>query len=313
MYSYIVIVPAPSAGQPGPPTESDLYRNSGDIMRMKSVHLDRKLSATARLPKRSTIVESPAGRSVHPSEILQPQKQQEHHPTSHIAPSQQYGQQGQVHYQGQSSLQHPSSSPPQRATPVHPSKIPVDLDQQGQALKPSFARNNTEVKIVDESLPATPAQGEEPHIRSLDDGITLADIPQIMEVAQAREQQRSLPRQNSIPYIAELNPVELAIVKHCAVLALTRSPLKDQIDLDELLEMVEIKKAGFWKTLFKNDKKNIKKKGAVVMFTCRLLSSLQLYQGCLEYLSISWWKGKVLIRYSGLRGRHCECLVSLMM
>ena len=29
--------------------EQDPYRNSGDIMRMKSVHLDRKLSATARL------------------------------------------------------------------------------------------------------------------------------------------------------------------------------------------------------------------------------------------------------------------------
>jgi hypothetical protein len=229
-------------------------------MRMKSVHLDRKLSATARLPKRSTIVESPAGRSVHPSEVLQPQKQQEHHPTSHVAPSQQHGQQGQVHYEGQSSPQHHSPSPPQRA--FHPGKIPIDLDQQGQALKPSFARNNTEVMIVDESVPQSPTAGEEPPIHSLDDGITLADIPQIMEVAQAREQQRSLPRQNSIPFIAELNAVELAIVKHCAVLALTRSPLKDQIDLDELLEMVETKKTGFWKTLFKNDKKNIKKKGA---------------------------------------------------
>jgi hypothetical protein len=118
--------------------------------------------------------------------------------------------------------------------------------------------------IVDESTPGTPAGGETPPIHSLDDGITLADIPQIMEVAQAREQQRSLPRQNSIPYIAELNAVELAIVKHCVVLALTRSPLKDHVDLDDLLEMVETKKTGFWKTLFKGDKKNIKKKGVLI-------------------------------------------------
>jgi len=173
----------------------------------------------------------------------------------------QHGQQGQVHYQGQSSPQFPSPSPPQRATPFHPGKFPIDTDTQGQALKPSFARSNTEVTIVDESVPNSPAGGEAPPIPSLDDGITLADIPQIMEVAQAREQQRSLPRQNSIPFIAELNAVEQAIVKHCAVLALTRSPLKDQFDLDELLEMVETKKSGFWKTLFKNDKKNIKKKG----------------------------------------------------
>lgn len=115
--------------------------------------------------------------------------------------------------------------------------------------------------IVDESVPNSPAGGEEQRIPVLDDGFTLADIPQLMEAAQAREQQRSLPRENSIPYLAELSALELAIVKHCAVLALTRSPLKDQCDLDELLEMVEIKKSGFWNRIFKADKKNIKKKG----------------------------------------------------
>ncbi|KAF5383736.1 hypothetical protein D9615_003521 [Tricholomella constricta] len=246
-------------------TDSDPYRNSGDFMRMKSVHLDRKLSATARLPKRSTIVESPAGRSVHPSDVLQPQRQQEHHPTSHIAPNQQ-SQQGQVQYQGSShhpyphpQQQHSSPPPFQRAAPPYLGKL-SDVNTQGQVLRPMFARNNTEVMIVDESAPNSPAEGNPP-ISTSDDGITLADIPQIMEAAQAREQQRSLPRESSIPYIAELNPVELAIVKHCAVLALTKSPLKDQFDLDELLEMVELKKSGFWKTLFKGDKKNIKKKG----------------------------------------------------
>ena len=255
--SFIPLSLAPSPGQPSTPTDSDLYRNSSDIMRMKSVHLDRKLSATARLPRRSTIVES-----VHPSDLLQPQRQQEQHPSPQIAPSQQ-GQQGQVHYYGQPSPQHSSPPPLQRAVPPHLSKPPMEFDAQGQILRPSFARNNTEVMLVDDSGPSSPVAGDEQQISgpSLDNGITLADIPQIMEVAQAREQQRSLPRQNSIPFIAELSAVELAIVKHCAVLALTRSPLKDHFDLDELLEMVETKKSGFWKTLFKNDKKNIKKKG----------------------------------------------------
>lgn len=235
-------------------------------MRMKSVHLDRKLSATARLPKRSTIVESPTGRSVHPSDMLQPQRQQEHHPTSHIAPNQQ-DQQGQVQYQGlpypsQSYSQHSTPPPPHRAPPPHLGRLPIDTNTspQGQILRPSFARNNTEVMIVDESAPNSPAEGH-PAMSSLEDRFSLTDIPQIMEAAQAREQQRSLPRENSIPYIAELSALELAIVKHCAVLALTRSPLKDQFDLDELLELVEPKKSGFWKTLFKGDKKNIKKKG----------------------------------------------------
>ncbi|THH18063.1 hypothetical protein EW146_g2848, partial [Bondarzewia mesenterica] len=95
-----------------------------------------------------------------------------------------------------------------------------------------------------------------------EDNLTLADIPQLVEAAQAIEQHRSLPGQNSIPYIAELTPLELTIVKHCAVLVLARSPLRDQFDLDEILEMVELKKQGFWNKLFKgNDKKNVKKKG----------------------------------------------------
>lgn len=234
-------------------TDSNLYRNSGDIMRMKSVHLDRKLSATARLPKRSTIVESPTGRSVHPSDVLQPPRQEVH-------PSQ-----PQVTYQNNVSY-HGQPAPPQQYQQISPPSRPTLSSHHSephiQALRPALSRNN-EVKIIDESMPNSPAAGtDENPMTQLDDGITLADIPQIMEAAQAREQQRSLPRENAIPYIAELNALELAIVKHAAVLALSKSPLKDQIDLDELLEMVEMKKSGFWNKLFKAEKKNIKKKGA---------------------------------------------------
>jgi hypothetical protein len=238
-------------------------------MRMKSVHLDRKLSATARLPKRSTIVESPTGRSVHPSDLPQrhheqgtPSLQQSNVNTLHV--------QGQMSYQSYSgNQQHPNSSPSQQSTP-RASKVP--LDTQGN-LRPSLTRNNTEVMIVDESAPNSPSGGDEQTIPKRDDALTLADIPQLMRVAQAREQQRSLPRQNSIPYIAELSALELAIVKHCAVLALTRSPLKDQFDLEEILEMIETKKSGFWNKLFKGDKdkKNIKKKGSSRLSTSYFL------------------------------------------
>ena len=97
-----------------------------------------------------------------------------------------------------------------------------------------------------------------------------------MGVAQPRDQQRSLPRECSIPYIAELSTLELAIVKHSAVLALTRSPLIDQFDLEELLEMVEVKKSGFWNKLFKGEKKSIKKKGASLSdFRSRMLNGAQ--------------------------------------
>jgi hypothetical protein len=236
--------------------DSDPYRNSGDIMRMKAVHLDRKLSATARLPKRSTIVESPTGKSAHPSEI---QTRQPEHVYSHGPPA-----------QGQPIIQnslHPSqpyqpSLHPSTRSPPNLNKFPTDPSgQTGQIIRPPFARNNTEVMIVEDSGPNSPAEGNLNPIAAHEEGITLADIPQIMEVAQAREQQRSLPRENLIPYIAELSALELAIVKHCALLALMRSPLKDQLDLDELLELVEVKKTNFFKNFFKGDKKNIKKKG----------------------------------------------------
>ncbi|KAL4250351.1 RhoGAP-domain-containing protein [Abortiporus biennis] len=239
----------------------DPYRDSTEINRLKSVHLDRKLSATARTPKRSTIVESPTGKVAYSSDSAQREVRHAHHAQSnrlHKPPPQQYPQ------QQQQQQQYPSPSQAQ-AYPSRPRIQPpgtIDFDgPNGQILRPSFARNNTEVMIVDDSAPTSPA-GEEPRL-PVDDGITLADIPQIVEAAQAREQHRSLPRQSSIPYIAELSTLELAIVKHAAVLVLAKSPLKDTFDLDEILELVEMKKASFLKRLFGNDKKNQKKKAGV--------------------------------------------------
>lgn len=229
----------------------DPYRDSGDINRLKDFHLDRKLSATARVPKRSTVVESPTGKVAHASDTLHPQSHVQQRPS----PSQ-YSQTSRLH-----------KAPPQpQQQQVHPSltrtMAPGQIDTDPR--RPSLARGNTEVMIVDESAPASPAGGvEEPKLPGVEDGITLADIPQIVEAAQAREQHRSLPRQSSIPFISELTPLELAIVKHSAVLALQRSPLRESFDLDEILELVEIKKASFWNKIFKagNEKKNVKKKG----------------------------------------------------
>lgn len=241
--------------------DQDPYRNSGDIMRMKSVHLDRKLSATARLPKRSTIVESPSGKTVHPSEPLHAQRSQQDiktpqpqraPPPGTLIPGRQPSQ------PGSSGM---PSQPPSRAQIRTPGTL--DTSYQGQVFRTTIGRSDTEVKIVDESAPNSPAGiPDDAPLHAPDDGITLADIPQLMEAAQAREQQRSLPRQSTVPHVAELSALELTIVKYSAVLALQRSPLRDQLELDELLELVETKKGGFWKQLFKaGDKKNVKKKG----------------------------------------------------
>jgi len=101
--------------------------------------------------------------------------------------------------------------------------------------------------------PLDPPSSSDPTLE--DDGITLADIPQIVEAVQAHEERRSLPRESSVPYISDLSALELAIVKHAALLALYRSPLRDQF---------EVKKSGFFHKLFKtnNGQRNVKKKGA---------------------------------------------------
>ena len=75
-----------------------------------------------------------------------------------------------------------------------------------------------------------------------------------MEVAHSREQHWPPPRESSTPYISQLSTLELTIVKYAAVLSLTRSPLKDSFDLDEMVEMIETKRGNLWSKLSKGDK-----------------------------------------------------------
>ena len=289
-YSAFVAAATSSPGE----VEHDPYRNSQDIMRMKTVHLDRKLSATAHMPKRSTIIESPSGKVAHPTDVftspgqgsgrMQPQTTQlvdldlaskgqrpviqQNVPGASTGPVRPPRPPQGLWQQQQSP---PSQQQAPQARPPRPTLNPPPLTPSpASESRPDYFRKNTEVKIVDEPTPSTPPTAVPPEggplgrVPSLE-GLTLADIPQLAEAAQAMEQRRSLPRQSMAPYVAELTPLELAIVRHAAVVVLYRSPLRDQMDLDEILEMVEMKKQGFWGKLFKgNDKKNIKKKGALL-------------------------------------------------
>lgn len=259
----------PLASSVPPPTQHSTHSprpslGEGDIMPMKSMHLDRKLSATAKVPQKSMIVESPTTRVAQPTDV----------------------QHGQKHYSGSPSTPRdkkngkppPVSTSPEQVRPQPNTGSPESPSSPGAQspstiIRPPFARNNTQIAIIDldsdtsESNPSN-AGVKTPRPRSRtgnqfdEEGITLGDIPQFLESEQAREQHRSLPRQGDQTTIAELTPLELFIVKHFAVLALLRSPLKDQFDLDEILELIEAKKSTFWNKIFKgNDKKNIKKKG----------------------------------------------------
>ncbi|KAL5513234.1 RGA1 [Sanghuangporus vaninii] len=245
-------------------SELQAHRESNDNMRLKSsVPLERRISA--RMPKRSTIVESPSGRTVQPTNVANVTTQRGAIPAAQVQPATALAASTRPIRPGQqpSAYGAPTSPLPQqeRGQPVRPRlAAPGNLsgslfDEKGQIIRPNFISNNTGVMIVDDSAPNSPSGGaDEPPMTVAQDGITLADIPHVIEAEEARKQHRALPSQSTVPTIAELTPLELMIVKHAALLALSRSPLKNDFELDDLLEFIEVKKGGFWNKFFKKDK-----------------------------------------------------------
>ena len=64
---FVAITAPPLAGQTLIGVEEDAYHHAADVMHMKSMHLDRKLSATAKIPKGSTKIENPTPSSDRPT------------------------------------------------------------------------------------------------------------------------------------------------------------------------------------------------------------------------------------------------------
>ncbi len=235
-------------------------RDSSDVKRMRSVNLDRKLSTKARVPHISTVVGSPSGRQTD-AQAMSPTEAGPPRP-SRTSPSPQRTSQPPLpqqppfqQYQQQQPDQSYGFQQQQQQGPRGPgSIIPI---------RPAFARHNTDVRIRDDG-PMRQSSGDEANNRRMgphEDGITLADIPQLLEVEQAREQHRALT--DGGRSFAELSALELFIVKHMAVMALQQSALRDLVPLDDLIEFIETRKNTFWGKLFKGgkEKKEVKKKG----------------------------------------------------
>ena len=115
------------------------------------------------------------------------------------------------------AIEDPSQQRQGQPSPQRPPRpmLSPEVSLEAQGFKPPYTKGNNEVKIVDDPAPSSPSFAYDDHHPKLqphgaDDGITLADIPQVVQVAQARAQYRPLP---PIPFIAELSALELAIVK----------------------------------------------------------------------------------------------------
>lgn len=224
-----------------------------DVKRMKSVTLDRKLSSTARIPQRSTVVESPAGRMADAN--------------------------------GQIVSARNSQIPSAADTDV---QLQVNGDEPSQSssvdvLRPPFARNNTSVMIVNEQndidepndlLSATRIQPE-------DDAITLGDIPMLAD--QSR-------RDDGRPLLSGLNQLQSLIIRHFALLVLLRTGIGHLIELDDVLELLDVRKSQWWNKIFKgNAKKDQKKKG----WSSRASLTLTDVQAFSAYPSKFSWRRQV--------------------
>jgi hypothetical protein len=197
-----------------------------DVKRVKSVTLDRKLSSTARLPQRSTVVESPAGKMADENGQM-------------VAP--------------------------------RDSTVPVVIPPGGEqavvdVIRPAFARNNTQIRIVSQTN-AIEDGSPEPPSREVssstlmipgrrvqeDDAITLNDIPMLAS--------RSHPR-SPRDLVASLSPLEALIVRHFALLAVCKTGIGHLVEIDDVIELLDSRKNQWWNKIFKGQsKKDQKRKG----------------------------------------------------
>ncbi|EPQ27143.1 uncharacterized protein PFL1_05424 [Pseudozyma flocculosa PF-1] len=222
-------------------------------------------------PQASSREPSPSGRDPR---LYQPSMQSQ----QAIAASQQQHvqqQQQQQHFRGRGTQPTPAQQQQQAVPSIQqpPSTPTASSMQRGASpaapepgsivpIRPPFARHNTDVRIREDGPMRQPSGDEMAKSAPSEDGITLADIPHILEAEQAREQHRPIPNEGART-ISELSALELFIVKHMAVMMLQQSALKDMVNLDDLIEFIETRKNTFWGKFFKGgkDKKEIKKKG----------------------------------------------------
>jgi len=262
------------------------------MMRMKSLNLDRKTSLTARTPKRSTILQGPTGKVAQATDHNQQGANQHSNSNSNaISTAARRPSRAPPPAPDLASGQSPAATNSSASLASTEGTTAVASDAgDNQAVRPAFARHNTQVIIIeDEQRPLRREPSEETiqltadpeafdervggsvgqHQSHESEVLMLHDISSLVEAEHAKERRMSsvsggkgkatdIPR--VAPLLTDLDACDAAIVKHAAVWLLNHSELKDKFDLDEVLELIEARKAGIWNKIFKAEKKG-KKKG----------------------------------------------------
>lgn len=205
--------------------ESSTYRKSQEVKRLESLYLDRHMSSKARMPRVSTVVGSPAGYHTQPADAPAEVKDVPLH----------------------NPWEAPSGDAPGAIVPI----------------RAPFARHNDDVLVREDSRRAPMGDALGTHMPN-DEGITLADIPMILQAEQDREQLggAGVAELRERRPISSLAPEEMFVLKHVALVRLQQSPLADAIAADNLMELVEARRNTFWGKLFKgNTRRDVRKKG----------------------------------------------------
>lgn len=146
---------------------------------------------------------------------------------------------------GGDSVRHDEGAPPARPLA---GAIPI---------RAPFTRHNSDVLVQEDGARTPPLPSD-----STNEGITLADIPMILQAEHDREQR--VPGEAARRPLSSLSSEELLVLKYVALVQLQRSALGDQLRMDELLELLEVRKSTFWgKFLFKGgkDRRDVRRKG----------------------------------------------------
>ncbi|KAG8834410.1 hypothetical protein FRC17_008981 [Serendipita sp. 399] len=246
-------------------------RESIDAVRMRSLSLDRKNTAV-KTPKRLTIVESPIGKVAHTDvyastvssspkrsqkPLTPPSPKKRNKPSTPPSPTHR-------------TSPRPASPRPGEEAEASSSYIPIASITEGSPStgRPEFTRMNSQVVVMEEvqntvefpvGRTASPIQENADDDR---DSFRLADITSLVEAEQARERASTLSSASvyDAPYLSDLDNLDTVIVKHAALWLLNHSELKDKFDADDILEGIEVRKAGLWNKFFRGEKK-VKKKG----------------------------------------------------
>ncbi|CCA67394.1 related to GTPase-activating protein of the rho/rac family (LRG1 protein) [Serendipita indica DSM 11827] len=247
-------------------------RESVELARLKTISLDRK-STSVKTPRRLTIVESPIGKVAHTDEVTSIIKGYPSSPKKSAKPSTPPSPQRRSKPSTPPSPQRstPQNQDVEKETPQSPQPfVPLaSIAETPTPSRPEFTRMNSQVVVMEEvpnqvEFPVRSASPIEEATDEDHESLRLTDIASLVEAEQARDRASSVLSGSSgtgAPYLSDLDPLDLVIVKHAALWLLNQSELKDKIDADDILEGIEISRKGkIWKQFFRGEKKP-KKKG----------------------------------------------------